>query len=218
MRNKDKSKLAPEVTAIGRVHAALAGLEPEAQKRVLNYVAQMLRIELTMQVEKLRDRPEMDEKEEQLERLKSDEPPKDSEGVGDEIEGISPVAKKWMMRNGLRANQLSGIFSLGVDEIDLIARTVPGKSLKDRMRSVALLKGIAAYLGTGATRFTHEQLKEACLHYKAYDATNVSTYMKSIASEVSGNASSGYMLTTRGVASATDVIKQIVQSGKTSDK
>lgn len=218
MSDKDKNKVGLEVAAIGKVHAALATLEPEAQKRVLNYVAQMLGIEPTVQAEKLRDRTETGGKGEESERWKSSEPIKDSERADDEIEGISPVAKKWMVRNGLGENQLSEIFSLGVDEIDLIAKTVPGKSIKERMRSVALLKGIAAYLGTGATRFTHEQLKEACLHYKAYDAINVSTYMKSIASEVSGNARSGYMLTTRGIASATDAIKQMVRPEKASDK
>lgn len=216
MSDKDKSKPVPEVAAIGMVHAALADLDPDAQKRVLSYVAQMLRIEPTMQTEARRYRTDTEEKEEHLEHSKSHDLLKDTEDVGDEIEGISSVAKKWMLRNGLRENQLSEIFSLGVDEIDLIAKTVPGKSLKDRMRSVVLLKGIAAYLGTGATRFTHEQIKEACLHYKAYDATNFSTYMKSIASEVSGNASSGYALTTRGMANATDVIKQIVSPEKKS--
>jgi len=216
MNDKGKIKQAPEVTAIGTVHAALVDLESEAQTRVLNYVAQMLNIAPVIHIKNLRDLAEKDEEEEPFEPPKPTERPHDIEAAGNEIEGISPVAKKWMVRNGLFENQLSAIFSLGVDEIDLIAKTVPGTSLKDRMRSVALLKGIAAYLGTGATRFTHEHLKEACLHYKAYDANNFSKYMKSIASEVSGNASSGYTLTTRGVASATDVIKQIVQPGKSS--
>ncbi len=51
------------------------------------------------------------------------------------------------MRNGLTAKGLSGVFSLGVDEIDLIAKNVPGKSKTDRTHSVLLLKGVAAYLG-----------------------------------------------------------------------
>lgn len=216
MNNKDKGKLAPEVEAIGKVHTALAELEPEAQTRVLHYVAQMLGITPIVKVERVRDHTEGAESEEQFESSRTTESIENTKGAVHKIEGISPAAKKWMVRNGLSDSQLSVIFSLGVDEIDLIAKTVPGTSLKDKMRSVALLKGIAAYLGTGATRFNHEQLKEACLHYKAYDANNFSKYMKSMASEVSGNASSGYMLTTRGVASSTDVIKQMVQPGKNS--
>ena len=88
------------------------------------------------------------------------------------LEGVSPVALKWIARNKLDPSQLGAAFSLGVDEIDLVAQKVPGKNKKDqrsflKMRSVFLLDGIAAYLGTGVPRFTHEQVKEACVHYGA---------------------------------------------------
>ena len=62
---------------------------------------------------------------------------------------------------------LSHVFSLGGDEVDLIAKKVPGKSAGARMRSVFLLQGVAAYLASGAPRFTQERVKEACLHYNA---------------------------------------------------
>ncbi len=62
----------------------------------------------------------------------------------------SPVAQKWMRRNGLQAEHLSSIFSLGGDEIDVVAKSVPGKSTKARMHNVFLLKGVAAYLAGGA--------------------------------------------------------------------
>src|ERR1700731_4194300 len=91
--------------------------------------------------------------------------------------GISPLARKWMTRNGLGAQSLTSLFSLGADEIDLVARTVPGKSKRERMRSVLLLKVIAAYLSNGAARVTHEQVKEACLHYDAYDSPNHAKYL-----------------------------------------
>jgi len=35
-----------------------------------------------------------------------------------------------MTRNGLEAEKLSAIFSLGIDEIDLVAKSVPGKGKK----------------------------------------------------------------------------------------
>ncbi len=216
MNAKNNVKIAPEVAAIGAVHAALVHLEPEAQARVLNYVALMLKITPPTQGEGFLEHTEEKIRDDAAEPPKSDAPTQEAERADTEIEGISPVAKKWMVRNGLPANQLSAIFSLGVDEIDLIAKTVPGRSQKDKVRSVALLKGIAAYLGTGAARFTHEQLKEACLHYDAYDATNFSKYLKSLASEVAGNKSSSYTLTTRGFASATEVIKGMTQPGKRS--
>src|SRR5437899_12583099 len=92
----------------------------------------------------------------------ADEPTKDT--PNDELDGISPVAQKWMRRNVLQVEHLSSIFSLGADEIDLVAKNVPGNSTKARMRSVFLLKGVAAYLAGGAPRFSHEQVKEPCLH------------------------------------------------------
>ena len=216
MTDQNDVKIVPEVAAIGAVHAALVRLEPEAQARVLNYVAQMLKITPPLHGERFPEHAEEKTRDDSAEASKGDAHTQETEPADTEIEGISPVAKKWMVRNGLPANQLSAIFSLGVDEIDLIAKTVPGRSQRDKVRSIVLLKGIAAYLGTGAARFTHEQLKEACLHYDAYDATNFSTYLKSLASEVAGNKSSSYTLTTRGFASATEVIKGMTQLGKSS--
>jgi hypothetical protein len=119
-----------------------------------------------------------------------------------------------MTRNGLQAKQLSAIFSLGVDEIDLAAKTVPGTNKKEKMHSVFLLKGVAAYLGTGAARFTHEHMKEACLHYDAFDAGNFAANFKNLSSEVSGGKDTGYTLTARGLANATEMVKTLTQSGR----
>jgi hypothetical protein len=58
-------------------------------------------------------------------------------------------------------------------------RTVPGKNKKEKMRSVLLLKGVAAYLAGDAGGFSHPQIKEACLHYDAFDAINFATYVGS---------------------------------------
>ena len=91
-----------------------------------------------------------------------------------------------------------------------MAKKVPGKSKRDRMRCVLLLKGIAAYLASGAARITHEQAKEACLHYDAFDSANFSKYLRGMSSEISGANKSGYTLTARGMAAATEVIHQVI--------
>ncbi|SRR5258706_37590 len=202
----------PEILAISAVFQALRNLDPDAQSRVLGYVAGKLRIagptgEAASAPREVRhdELPEVGAPESAT--LRGDDVP-------GELEGISPVARKWMARNGLQAHGLSSVFSLGVDEIDLIAKTVPGKNKKERMRSVFLLKGVAAYLGTGAARFAHEQLKEACLHYDAFDANNFAVNFKSLASEVAGSKDTGYSLTARGVASATEMVKAITQANK----
>lgn len=207
MKKKQTAKVDPEIVAISEVHAALKDLEPDAQFRVLTYVAGKLKITPAT----LETQQDLVEKQREVEldsranEIASGGREQEDEG----LEGISPVAKKWMARNGLKSKQLSTVFSLGVDEIDLVAKEVPGKKLKERMHSVFLLKGIAAYLGTGVARFTHEQMKEACLHYKAFDSTNFSLYFKSFSSEVLGSKDAGYTLTARGINNATEMVKKI---------
>lgn len=208
MTKKAALGMDPEIIAINDVYAALKDLDPEAQSRVLGYVAGKLKILAPASETQFESRSRQ-----------SDDTGQTNKGVGgsesdsqgnDDLDGVSPVARKWMIRNGLQSKQLSAVFSLGVDEIDLVAKSVPGKNKKEKMRSVFLLKGVAAYLGAGAARFTHEQMKEACLHYEAFDAANFALNFKSLSSEVSGNKDSGYSLTARGLTNATEMVKTIM--------
>lgn len=205
-KNKVSTKLDSEIVAITTVYSALKDLDKDAQIRVLNYVHEKLQI-------KVGGLAQMENKE----GFNQEAIPHSSarnvevENDGDELEGVSAVAQKWVARNGLSSQKLSMIFSLGVDEIDLVAKVVPGKSKRERMRSVFLLKGVAAYLGTAVARFSHEQIKEACLHYDAFDSGNFAIHLKSLAAEVSGNKDSGYCLTARGLTNATEIVKSLTQ-------
>ena len=216
MKNKPQpSNLDPEILAISAVYVAIKDLNQESQARVIEYVCGKLGLKRLGQA----GQDEEDSSKDHLENIQptseNREPGEHGKETSEELEGISPIARKWMRRNGLTANQLSTIFSLGVDEIDLVAKTVPGgKGKKEKMRSVFLLKGIAAYLGSGVARFTHEQAKETCLHYDAYDVNNFASYLKGMLSEVSGNKDSGYQLSARGLTSATELVKQLAQVQK----
>ena len=197
-------QLDPEVIAISTVFNALKDLSPDAQSRVLDYVERKLR----------RNSAEESPSRESVQKA-DDTPPDEpvSASPSEEVEtddGINAVAQKWMRRNGLSAKALGALFSLGVDEIELVAKKVPGKTKKERMHNVALLRGVASYLGSGAARFTHADLKETCLHYDAYDVANSTAYMKSFASEVAGSAKTGYTLSARGLAAATELVKSLV--------
>jgi hypothetical protein len=66
------------------------------------------------------------------------------------------------------------------------------------LRNVLLLRGIASYLASGTARFSFVQLKEAAVHYDAFDAANFAANMTSFSSEVSGTKKCGYTLTARG--------------------
>jgi hypothetical protein len=212
MMKKANAEPDREIVAISAVYAALKELAPDAQARVLSYVAAKLKIEPAVSEGDLSPRKTLEDR---RDVEANDGGAAAKQEPQDELEGISPVAKKWMARNGLEAGPLSAIFSLSTDEIDLIAKTVPGANKKEKMRSVFLLKGVAAYLASGAARFSHQQLKEACLHYDAFDANNFAHHFKSLSSEVSGSKDTEYALTPRGLASATEMVKKIIRPDRT---
>jgi hypothetical protein len=209
--NKKQLDQAPEISAISSVYNALKALDPSAQMRVLRYSAEMLGLSAETVGSGVR-RPQDQDVDQGAETvLPAPGPMLDSQGT-DDAEGISPVALKWMRRSGLDPKSLQKLFSLGIDEIDLVASKIPGSSKKDRMRSVLLLKGIATYLGTGVPRVSYEHLKEACLHYDAYDAGNFAAYIKSFAAEVTGSKELGYTLSARGLTSGTEIVKKMLES------
>ncbi|BBO32591.1 hypothetical protein [Lacipirellula parvula] len=197
----------PELQALTSVNSALQGLDGDAQKRVLDYVAKKLGLDLdTSHSNRTRDGFEAPFANEPGTRADT----QSSGDTDDELDGISPVAKKWMRRSGLSINELGQIFSLGVDDIDVVAKSVPGSSVRERVRSVTLLKGLTSYLSSGVARITSEQIKEACLHYDAYDGGNHSKYIKSIAAELNANKVGEFTLTARGITSATELVKQML--------
>jgi hypothetical protein len=210
MARQQNSDQDPEILAITQVYAALRGLDAGAQQRVLDYVSRKLNLSGNSRDEGVEvDRPRPSKEQ----TVAADNALEDEGGDArgdDELEGISPVAKKWMRRSGFSSDQLSNLFSLGVDEIDLVTKSVPGTSVRDKMRSVVLLKGLAAYLGTGAARISYEQIKEACLHYGAFDNTNFARYLRTMASEVSGTRESGYTVTARGLTEATELVRGLL--------
>jgi hypothetical protein len=204
-----------EIASIGKVYAALKGLDREAQSRVLNYVAGKLKIAFSKSTtsessaKPAEKSPEINGPKKEIE-VEEEEFEED-----DELAGISSGARKWIKRNGFETNQLSKIFSIGADEIDLVAKSVPGPNKKERMKNVFLLQGIAAYLGSGTARFTHSQAKEACSHYDAYDSANFAAYFKSLSGEVGGSKEQGYSLNLRGLTAGTELIKSMLGLTKT---
>ena len=213
----------PELVALTNVCAALNDIDDESKLRVLEYAIKKFNLDIRLPSAIVVTQPQSPIYNPQPhaiahssapslpteELLGSEESPDDFD---DDDIGISPVAIKWMKRNSLTMDQLGHLFSLGVDEIDLVASSVPGSSKNQRTRSVILLKGMAAYLGSGAARISAEQIKTTLLHYDAYDPPNHAKYIRGLASEVSGNKKSGYTLTVRGMTSATEIIQSLVQT------
>ncbi len=199
MAKQSKFTEDPEIKAIAQVFSALKDLEADARNRVLRYVSGKFNIPTSPNVER-----------ESTSYVPSISTSSDlSATTDDELDGISPAGRKWITRNGISPSALMKIFSLGIDEIDLIAKSVPGKGKATRQKNIFLLKGMASYLGTGTARFTHEQIKEACLHYDAYDSPNFAKNLNAMSAEVSGTKDTGYTLTAKGISEATTLIKSM---------
>jgi hypothetical protein len=209
MTTESSAQPDPEITAISEVYSTLKALEPDAQLRVVKYVLDKLKLTLASTPSHTLGRASFSEEP----RDKAEESDSSTraahEHVEDDSDGISPAGRKWIMRNGLSVDDLSPIFSIGGEEIDLVLKKVPGDKKSKRMRSVFLLKGLAAYLGSGAARFSHADVKETCLHYDAFDAGNFAQYFRGLAAEVSGSKETGYTLTARGLTAAAEIVKQL---------
>ncbi|MDB6095533.1 MAG: hypothetical protein JWM32_3095 [Verrucomicrobia bacterium] len=198
-----------EIAAISTVYSALKFLAKPAQIRVLEYVQQKLDLKVSISGsaqdgERHEESREQEKPARELDAV--DETPSDTGSDADDWNSVSAVARRWVQRSGLDRQFLSTIFSIGGEEIDLIAKAIPGTSKRQRMREVILLKGIAAYLASGVARVSHEAAKEACSHYNAFDSANFARHLKGFASEIGGAKESGYTLTPRGLASGVEVI------------
>lgn len=208
---KGASSMDSEIAAISIVYDALRSLDKEAQGRVLSYVTQKLGIQSpSSDPGDLADDGRAEVSTSERSRVVS--APGDDAGMPEAMEGVSPIAQRWIARSGLSVESLSSIFSIGGDEIDVIAKSVPGKSKKARLRNVFLLRGIAAYLSSGSARSSYQQVKETALHYDAFDSPNFAAHLKSLGAEVSGTKAAGYALTARGLSSATELVKEMTTS------
>ncbi len=196
-----------QISAIGLVYEAVKRLSPDVAHSVLVYVNGMV----------------APHKKIYSHQKGSSSDPSSSETLGSDVsknadlspdghdtDGINEVARKWLRRHQFSTEALSKLFSLGLDEIDLVVSKVPGSSKKQRLRNVFLLKGVAGYLASGQPRFTHEQAKQVSEHYDAWDKINSSTYIRTLSAEVGGTAASGYTLTARGLTEAVELIKSMI--------
>lgn len=214
MVSKKQDDQPPELRAVSTIYTALKELDPPVQIRAIRYAAEMLGLTLgdpeTVSARFGGDSKSADRSED---TIQIDVPPALPASQGaDDAEGINAVALKWIKRSDIELSKLQKLFSLGIDEIDLVAKSIPGSSKREKLRNVILLKGVAAYLSTGTPRISSEQLKEASLHYGAYDVGNHARSLKEFAADVAGTKEAGYTLTARGLTAATELVKEMLSS------
>jgi hypothetical protein len=204
-----------ELDAMAIIYNALKSLNGEAQSRVLDYVMRRLSLKdstaftsrpvTAVQLDQESEKPDDDELQRESSKNVSAE---DAE----EFEGVSAVGQKWMRRNSFSTSKISPLFSLGVDEIDLVAKSVPGKNKIQKFRNVFLLQGIASYLSGGVARVDPKKLRQAAGHYGVDPENNMWNYVQSMSAEVSGSMSSGFTLTARGLNAATELVRELTSA------
>ncbi len=210
-----------ELAAMAKVLAALKHLEPPVQQSVIEWAVRRFNLKSpfanTVQPPPPEDFPDLSEASKRHRIVTQPEP--EHTQKGGEIEGVNIVAQKWIKRSGLSEDQISKLFSLGVDDIDVVAKSVPGKKKIERLKNVLLLQGVAAYLSSGVARVDWSKLKESASHYDADAGGNFPAYLKSFGAEASGSVATGFTLTSRGLNEAKELIAQMTTApGKNQSK
>jgi hypothetical protein len=204
-----------ELAAMAKVLDALKHLNAAVQQSVIEWAVRRFKLQNpfgSAQEEPMDSFVDLPESAKRI-KVESAEPARESQSSPQaqdgQIEGINAVAQKWLKRSGLSESQLSKLFTLGVDDIVLVAKKVPGSKKIERLKNVLLLEGVAAFLGSGVARVEWSKLKESAAHYNADVGGNFPTYMKKLAAEATGSVQNGYTVTSRGLNQAKELIEQM---------
>ena len=97
-----------------------------------------------------------------------------------------------MKQNGLTSDMLDQVFHVDGEHVEVLAASVPGKTMKERTLNVYLLAGAARLLATGETAFDDKYARELCGNLGSYDPTNHAKYLKDRGNKLAGSASTGW--------------------------
>src|ERR1017187_7074369 len=111
-----------EIQAITIVYSALKELEGPAQSRVIEYVLKKLNLAVEIAKQKQDEQSKTDETANYPDKADAAQNHSHETPAEERFTGISPVAQRWIQRNGFRAAQRDLILSLGGDEGDLAVK------------------------------------------------------------------------------------------------
>jgi hypothetical protein len=111
-------------------------------------------------------------------------------------------------------DQISEVFDLDAEAVDVIAHDVPGDSAKEKTISAYVITGIGQYLKTGEVNFTDEAARAVCKHIGCLNIANHSSYMESRGNLFNGDKKKGWKLTAPGLKKAAELIAAVVGSGE----
>jgi hypothetical protein len=125
--------------------------------------------------------------------------------------GVSPKATQWMQKFSITEDQLTQVFSISPDEVDVIASTLPSDSKRQQTSEAYILCGLRSLIRAGEGRFDDKEARILCEKLGCYDPANHSNYMKAFGNVLSGSKESGWKLTNPGVERAAHIVKKLTE-------
>ena len=125
------------------------------------------------------------------------------------IAGVSPKAVQWMQKHAVTEAQLSQVFSISPDDVEVIASTLPSDSKRQQTSEAYMLCGLRSLIRTGEGRFDDKEARILCEKLGFYDPANHSNYMKAFGNLLSGSKESGWKLTIPGAERAAQIVKKL---------
>lgn len=177
----------PELEAMATVLAAVEHLPPEAQMRVLSWVLDKL----------------------SLSKVKALSPQVEQSIVDNDHPQLPAAAATWVKQNDLTSSDLESVFHLDGEEIVVIAASLPGKSVREKVLNCYILAGVLELLRSGGAVFNDKSARDLCAEYGCLDTTNHSKYLAERGNEFTGSKEKGWTITVPGKKRGAGLVKEI---------
>jgi len=125
---------------------------------------------------------------------------------------LNAKARTWLRQNKLTEDQLGDVFHVDGDTVDIIAHSIPGESLADRVSNTYVLVGLRELIRTGEPKFDEEIAKAECERFGTHGKTNHARYAKSGGNLLAGSAKNGWTLTAPGLKAGAELVKKLASS------
>lgn len=177
-----------ELEAMGKVLAALQGLEPDVQERVMRWTVDKLKLNASLLFQRS-----------QLEPVTA---PTSSNALPSSI-------NVWMNQNGLTDNDLESVFHFSGSNISLVVAQPPGASGREKTINCYILAGLTALLRSGEALFTDKEARDLCSALGCFNTNHHANYLGSRGNEFVGSKEKGWTLTAPGKKRAAELVKEI---------
>jgi hypothetical protein len=125
----------------------------------------------------------------------------------DEPKSSAPNSNARSKQNGLSLEQIERVFHFGGDgSVEILE--IPGKGRREKTLNAYVLLGLGRYLATGDRQFSDDDARAVCETAGCYDPANHSATMKEKGTDLAGDKSKGWTITSVGLKRAATLVKE----------